>query len=80
MLKRLSISSSTCANPLTLWRMHESQILNVGFFTKQILKILGSEIEIEWVFTFVGVLTTFEVLLFVSGQHGPIHHYCEKLL
>jgi hypothetical protein len=47
MLKRLSISSSTCANPLTSWRMHESQISNVGFLTKQILKIPGLEIEIE---------------------------------
>ncbi len=47
MLKRLSISSSTCANPLTSWRMHESQISDVGFFTKQNFKILGLEIEIE---------------------------------
>jgi hypothetical protein len=43
LFKRLSIFSTTCANPLTWWCMHEAQFLNVGFLAKQI---------------FVGVLTT----------------------
>ncbi len=38
--------------------MHESQIFNVGFLAKQILGIPSSQIEIEQVFTLVGVLTT----------------------
>jgi hypothetical protein len=58
LFKRLSIFSTTCANPLTWWCMHEAQFLNVGFLAKQIFGILGSQIKIKWVFIFVGVLTT----------------------
>jgi hypothetical protein len=50
-------SSSTCANPLTWWCMHESQFFNVNFLAKQILGIPSSQIEIEQVFTLVGVST-----------------------
>jgi hypothetical protein len=58
MFKRLFISSFACAGPLTWWHIHEGQFLNVGSFTKQILGILSSQIEIEQVFNFVGVLTS----------------------
>jgi hypothetical protein len=66
LFKRLSIFSTTCANPLTWWCMHEAQFLNVGFLAKQIFGILGSQIKIEWVFIFVGVLTT-------------LRHYCLQM-
>jgi hypothetical protein len=44
---RLSIHLSMCANPLGWWQTHEGQFPNVGLFTKQILRIPKSQIEIE---------------------------------
>jgi hypothetical protein len=40
--KMLSITPTTCANPLTWWWIHRSQFPNVGVFAKQILGILES--------------------------------------
>ncbi len=34
LFRRLSISSSKCANPLTWWHMHEHQFTNVGFLVE----------------------------------------------
>jgi hypothetical protein len=56
LLRKLSISSSTCANPLTWWWMHEGQFLDMSFFANQILGILSSKIETKQVFNLVGVL------------------------
>jgi hypothetical protein len=56
LFRRLFISSFARANPLTWWRMHESQFLNVGFLAKQNFKISSSQIESEHVFSFVAVL------------------------
>jgi len=39
LFKRLFISSSTCADPLAWWQMHERQFPNVIFLSKQILGI-----------------------------------------
>jgi hypothetical protein len=36
--------------------MHEGQFPNVGFLAKQILGMLSSQIETEWVFSLAGVL------------------------
>ncbi len=36
LFRRLFISSSTCADPLAWWQMHEGQFQNVGFLVKQI--------------------------------------------
>jgi hypothetical protein len=58
MFKRLPILPSSCVDPLTWWRIHESQFPNMGFLAKQILGILGSQIEIERVFSLASVLTT----------------------
>jgi len=55
LFKRLSMSLVTCVDPLTWWRIHETQFPNVSFLVKQILGILGSQIEIERVFNLVGV-------------------------
>jgi hypothetical protein len=46
LLGRLSISLATCVDPLAWWWIHETQFPNVSFFAKQILGILGSQIEI----------------------------------
>ncbi len=45
LLGRLFISPATCVNPLVWWWIHETQFPNVSFFAKQILGILGSQIE-----------------------------------
>jgi hypothetical protein len=42
LFRRLSIPSSTCADPLAWWWMHEGQFPNVGFLAKQNFGILGS--------------------------------------
>jgi hypothetical protein len=51
LFKRLSILASTCVDPLSWWWCHENQFPNVGFLAKQILGILGLQIEIEHVFS-----------------------------
>ncbi len=57
MFRRLSISLITCVDPLAWWQIHETQFPNVSLFVKQILGILGSQIEIEHVFNLARVLT-----------------------
>jgi hypothetical protein len=37
-------------NPLQWWEKHESRFPIVGFFAKQVLGILSSQIEIEHIF------------------------------
>jgi hypothetical protein len=44
---------------LAWWKTHESQFLNVGFLTKQILGILRSQIKIECIFNIAIVLTIY---------------------
>jgi hypothetical protein len=51
LFKRLSILASTCADLLFWWWCHENQFPNVGFLAKQILGILGFQIEIKHVFS-----------------------------
>ncbi len=41
-----------------MWEKHESKFLKIGFFVKQILRIVGSQIEIECIFSLVRVLTS----------------------
>jgi hypothetical protein len=56
LFRRLSVSFVTCVDPLAWWWIHETQFPNVSFLTKQILGILGSQIETECVFSLVCVL------------------------
>jgi hypothetical protein len=56
LFKRLFIVLATCVDPLTWWCIHKTQFPNVGFLAKQILGILGSQIETECVFNLVNVL------------------------
>jgi hypothetical protein len=58
LFKRLFIFLATCVDPLAWWWIHETQFPNVSLLAKQILKIIGSQIEIECVFNLVDVLTT----------------------
>ncbi len=58
LFKRLFIVPTACVDPLAWWCIHETQFPNVGLLAKQILGILGSQIEIECVFNLVNVLTT----------------------
>jgi hypothetical protein len=60
LFKRLFIVPIACVDPLACWCIHETQFPNVGFLAKQILGILGSQIEIECVFNLVNVLTTLQ--------------------
>jgi hypothetical protein len=43
-------------SPLVWWKIHESQFPNVGFLARQIFGIVGSQIEIEHIFSITDVL------------------------
>jgi hypothetical protein len=58
LFRRLSISLATCVDPLAWWWIHETQFPNVSFLVKQLLRILGSQIEIECVFNLASGLIT----------------------
>jgi hypothetical protein len=48
--------SSTCEVLLSWWQFHEKQFPNVCFLAKQILGIIRSQIKIECVPSFIGLL------------------------
>jgi hypothetical protein len=58
LFRRLYVSPTTCVDPLAWWWIHGTRFPKVSFFAKQILKILGSQIETECVFNLAKVLTT----------------------
>jgi hypothetical protein len=64
---RLSIH--LCANPLAWWQTHEGQFPNVALFTKQIFRILKSQIDIEIVFAW-WCFDNFDVLLLPFEKFG----------
>jgi hypothetical protein len=66
---RLCIHLSMCANPLTWWQTHEGQFPNVVLFTKQILRIPKSQIEIEIIFAW-WCFDNFDVLLLPFEKFG----------
>jgi hypothetical protein len=45
--------------PLYWWEKHESMFFIVGSYAKQILRIVGSKIEIKRIFSLVGILTSY---------------------
>ncbi len=45
-----------CVDPFVWWKTYEGKFLNVSFFAKKILGILGFQIEIEKMFNLSGVL------------------------
>ncbi len=46
-----------CKDPLAWWRAHEVHYSCVGFVARQILDIVGSQIEAERVFSIAGICT-----------------------
>ena len=47
--------------PLEWWRVNEIVFPNLGFLVRQYLGILDSQIEIERIFSVVGILSTIDV-------------------
>ena len=45
LFRRLHIGLRECKNPLAWWKDRQVQFLNVGFFTQQILRIVGTDIQ-----------------------------------
>jgi hypothetical protein len=45
--------------PLKWWEKHESMFLIIGYYVKQILKIVGSQIEIEKKKILIKIFTSF---------------------
>ncbi len=45
-------------NPLQWWEKHEFKFCAVGFLAKQILGVIGSQIETKHIFPLVGILTS----------------------
>ncbi len=43
--------------PLQRWQKHESMFPIVGFLAQQILRIVGSQIETERIFSLAGIFT-----------------------
>ncbi len=43
--------------PLQWWQTHEAMFLILGFLARQILGVVGSQIETKRIFSLVGILT-----------------------
>jgi hypothetical protein len=56
-LRRFHVDLKEIKNPLQWWEKHESRFPIVAFLARQILGIVGSQIEIECIFYFAGILT-----------------------
>lgn len=57
LFRRLHIDPKDCENPLAWWKDHEVQFPNVGFLARQILGIVGTQVETERIFSVVGLIT-----------------------
>jgi hypothetical protein len=55
---QVDVKDIKCA--LEWWEKHESLSPTIGFCVKQILGIIGFQIEIERIFSLVGILTSFK--------------------
>jgi hypothetical protein len=55
--RRFHVDVKDIKNPPQWWEKHEFKFYVVGFLAKQILRIIGSQIEIERIFSLVGILT-----------------------
>jgi hypothetical protein len=56
--RRFHVDVEYIKNLLQWWEKHESKFPKVSFFARQILGIVGSQIEIECIFSLVGILTS----------------------
>lgn len=57
LFRRLHIDPKDCENPLAWWKDREVQFPNVGFLARQILGIVGTQVETERIFSVVGLIT-----------------------
>ncbi len=78
LFKRLSIAPFACANALIWCCIHEGKFSNALFLAKQILKILGSQIKIEWCLILLD-FDIFKALLLASAKYG-FNYYCGENL
>ncbi len=86
MFKRHHVLPYVCVDPLAWWHIHESHFLNMGFLVKQILGIMGSQIETKCVFSLANVLTTLKhchlqvenmdqiIIVVKNWPSGPCHN------
>jgi hypothetical protein len=56
----LPMKLEDCLLPLTWWKSHQVQFLNVSFVAQQILGILGSQIKTKRIFNIAKVLTSLQ--------------------
>jgi hypothetical protein len=63
--RRFRVNMKDIKNPPQWWEKHESTFHIVGFLTKQILKIVGSQIETKHIFSLVGNLTCLKKISFI---------------
>jgi hypothetical protein len=56
--KRFHVDMKHIKNPIQWWEKHESKFPTIGSLAKQILKIIGSQIETKHIFCFVAILTS----------------------
>jgi hypothetical protein len=57
LFRRLHIDPKECENPLAWWKDREVQFPNVGFLARQILGIVGTQVETERIFSVAGLIT-----------------------
>jgi hypothetical protein len=55
--KRYQVNVEDIKCPPQWWEKRESMFLTVGFCARQILEIVGSQIEMERIFSLAGILT-----------------------
>jgi hypothetical protein len=56
LFRRLHVADGDYDSPLSWWRKHEKEFRNVAFLARQILGIVGSQVEIERIFSITGVI------------------------
>lgn len=56
LFRRLHVADGDYDSPLAWWRKHEKEFRNVAFLARQILGIVGSQVEIERIFSITGVI------------------------
>jgi hypothetical protein len=58
-IRKFHVDVKNIKKPLQWWGKHESKFPTISFFAKQILGIVGSQIETECIFSLAGILTSF---------------------
>ncbi|KAG0584835.1 hypothetical protein M758_3G242300 [Ceratodon purpureus] len=56
LFRRLHVADGDYDSPLLWWKKHEKEFRNVAYLARQILGIVGSQVEIERIFSITGVI------------------------